>query len=130
MFQKILRARILFSVCALLIGFFCFSIARAHTSQSIYTDSLQNNWENWSWAAVNLNNASPVHSGSASTSINAAAWQAFYLHHAPFTTGGYTDFVFWIHGGTSGGQRLQVQALVNGSAQTAVILSPLAANSW
>ena len=131
MFQKISRVRTFFAACALLIGFFCILSARAQTTtQNIYTDSLQNGWENWSWAATNLNNNSPVRSGAASVSVNAAAWQAFYLHHAAFSTANYANFVFWIHGGNSGGQRIQVQALVNGSAQTAVVLSPLAANSW
>src|SRR5262249_39404225 len=36
----------------------------------------------------------------------------------------------WIHGGNSGGQLLQVQAEVDGAAQTAVALSPLPAHSW
>jgi hypothetical protein len=102
----------------------------AQNDQALYTDSLVNGWQNWSWATVNLANTSPVHSGNASASVNAAAWQAFYLHHDGFDSGGFTDLVFWIHGGTTGGQLLQVQGLLSGTPQTAVALGPLPANTW
>jgi alpha-L-arabinofuranosidase len=104
--------------------------ALAQTDQPIYTDSLVGGWQNWSWATVNLANTSPVHSGTRSVSVNADAWEAIYLHHDAFDTSGYTDLVFWIHGGSTGGQLLQVQALLNGAAQTAVTLAPLSANTW
>jgi hypothetical protein len=109
--------------------FFAFSV-KAQTDQLIYTDSLQNSWENYSWAAVNFSNPQPVHSGAASVSINSGAYQAIYLHHSAFSTNNYLSLNFWIHGGATGGQRLQVQATSGGSAQTAVALQPLAANSW
>lgn len=124
------RARNWFPALAFLVGFFCILSVRAQTNQTIYADSLQNGWENWSWAAVNLTNASPARGGAASISVNAGAWQAFYLHHAAFSTGGYASLNFWIHGGTAGGQRLQVQATVGGAPQTAVVLPNLAANAW
>jgi hypothetical protein len=131
MFQSVIgftRNRLL--LFAFLIIIFLSANIQAQNGQTIYTDSLQNGWENWSWATVNLNNASPVRIGSASLSVNSGAWQAFYLHHSAFSTSGYTNLSFWIHGGVSGGQRLQVQALVNGTAQTAVVLPSLVPNSW
>ncbi|MFM1767473.1 MAG: hypothetical protein RJA22_2 [Verrucomicrobiota bacterium] len=105
-------------------------LAPAQTDQAIYSDALVNGWENWSWATVNLANTTPVRSGTRSISVNSGAWQAIYLHHAAFNTAGYTTLAFWIHGGASGGQRLQVQALRNGTAQPAVTLAPLTANAW
>lgn len=102
----------------------------AFADQAIYTDSLLNGWENWSWATVNLAATSPVHAGSRSIAVNAAAWQALYLHHAAFDSSNYTHLSFWIHGGSTGGQRLLVQAQLNGTAQTAVALAPLTANTW
>jgi alpha-N-arabinofuranosidase len=102
----------------------------AQAEQTIYTDSLLNGWQNWSWATVNLSNTSPVHSGSNSASVTAGAWQALYLHHDGFDTNGYVNLTFWIHGGPSGGQRFQVQATLNGAAQPAVTLAPLASNTW
>ena len=102
----------------------------AFADQATYSDSLLNGWENWSWATVNLAASSPVHTGSKSISVTAAAWQALYLHHTAFDSSNFTHLSFWIHGGSSGGQRLLVQAQLNGTAQTAVGLPPLAAGSW
>ena len=105
-------------------------IARAQSDQSIYADSLANGWQNWSWATVNLANGQPVQAGTASISVNAAAYQALYLHHDAFDSSLYGSLVLWINGGSAGGQLLQVQATLNGAAQTVVTLPALAANSW
>src|SRR5881296_4668319 len=105
-------------------------LAWAQSDQQIYTDALVNGWQNWSWATVNLANTSPVHSATRSASVTADAWEAIYLHHDAFDSSGYTDLVFWIHGGATSGQLLQVQALLSGTAQTAVALAPLPANTW
>lgn len=111
----------------ILLGFYA---AKAQSNQAIYTDSLQNGWENWSWAQVNLSNATPAHGGTASASVNAAAWQAIYFHHATFSTSNIVSVSFWIHGGANGGQQLQVNAIAGNQPQTAFNLQPLAANSW
>lgn len=102
----------------------------AQTNQIVYTDSLLNGWESWSWATTNPTNTSPIHSGSSSIGVSADPWQALYLHHAPLDTSLYTNLTFWIYGGSIGGQQLLVQALRNGDAQPAVTLAPLTANSW
>ncbi len=131
MFSKLLSRQNIFFItifCSIiLLGSYS---ARAQSNQTIYADALQNGWDNWSWAQVNLNNANPAHGGTASASVNAAAYQAFYLHHATFSTSNFTSLSFWIHGGANGGQLLQVQATSGGNAQTAVNLQPLTANSW
>ena len=105
---------------------------RALADQPVYTDSLQNSWANYSWGStVNLNNASPLHSGSRSVAVTiTAGWGAFYLHHSAFSSSGFTHLKLWVHGGSSGGQKLQVAALLNGAAQPSIVLPPLAANSW
>ena len=116
------------------LSLFCWlgfsAIALAQPGQAIYTDALVNGWQNWGWATLNFNNVAPVHSGSASISISAAAWQAIYLHHDAFASSAYTNLAFWIHGGPGGGQRLQVQAMLSGTAQLPVQLAPLPANAW
>jgi hypothetical protein len=100
-------------------------------SQSLFSDTLDNGWEDWGWATLNYANSAPVHAGSKSISVTiAAAWQAIYWHHASFDTTGYTNLTFWINGGATGGQKLQVQALLNGAAQTAVALNNAPTNSW
>ena len=111
----------------------CFAlptVARAQTDQAVYTDALVNGWQNWSWATVNLANTAPVQSGSDSVSVSAGPYQALYLHQTPFDSSTYADLVFWINGGATGGQLLQVQATLNGAAQTVVTLPALAANTW
>jgi hypothetical protein len=104
----------------------------ARADQIIYIDSLQNGWQNWSWATVNLANPSPVHSGTDSISVTAEAYTAFYLHaSAAFDPSGYTNLVFWINGGSAGGQLLQVQATLNGSSvNSGIPLAALGKNSW
>ena len=110
--------------------------AQAQTNQAVYTDALVSGWQNWSWATVNLSNTSPVQSGSDSISVNASDYGGLYFHHDPFDSSLYTSLVFWINGGPSGGQVLQVQAELSGpgeqvsNPQTAVTLPALAANTW
>src|SRR5262245_25207762 len=82
----------------------------AQGNQPIYTDSLQNGWQNWGWATLNYNNTSPVHSGANSISVTIASpWQAIYIAHNAFDCSAYTNLSFWINGGTSGGQQLLIQ---------------------
>jgi len=81
---------------------------RAQINQTAYDDSLQNGWQNWSWATASLTNTNPVHAGTKSISVTAGAWQALYFHNNPFDPAGFTNLTIWTHGGTSGGQLLQV----------------------
>ena len=50
--------------------------AGAKADQPIFPDALQNNWEDWSWAATDANNAAPVHAGNRSIKVTANAWEA------------------------------------------------------
>ena len=112
----------------LLLSFF------SRADQIIYTNALQNGWQNWSWATVNLANTSQYHSAPNSISVTAnnssSDWQALYLAVAAMSTSGFTNLSFWINGGAAGGQQVQVQAMVNGSPQAALQIGPLVANSW
>jgi len=97
-----------------------------------YDDFLQNNWQNWSWATVNLS-ATPAHTGQYSISVTAnnspTDWQAMYLHIATMNDSGYTNLTFWVNGGV-GGQSAVVAATLNGNPQTSIEIGPLPANSW
>ncbi len=104
--------------------------ARAQGGQVVYDDALENGWQNYGWATLNYSNTSPVHTGTDSISVSATGYQALYLDHADFDSTPYLALTFWIHGGTSGGQTLQVQALVGNTAQAAFVLPALAANTW
>jgi hypothetical protein len=102
----------------------------AQSDQPIYTDSLQNGWQNWGWAALNYSNTGPVHSGSDSISVTVGQWQAIYIAHNAFDSTPYSNLSFWINGGSAGGQQLLVQGHAGGAAQAAVNLAPLGTNSW
>ena len=103
----------------------------APADQTIYTDSLQNGWQNWSWATVNFNNSTPVHSGARSISITAGAWQAVSFWHSAQSARPFTSFSFWIHGDTSGGQTLQVYAENTGGGSHAPVGIPApVAGTW
>lgn len=112
-----------------LLVFFALQAA-AQTNQPIYTDSLQNGWQDWSWAQTRLTNASPMHGGTKSISVTAGAWEALYLAHADFDSTYFTNLSFWLNGGASGGQQLRVQGLIGGSGQTSVSIAPLPKNAW
>jgi Glycoside hydrolase family 44 len=98
-------------------------------NQIVYDDTLENGWQNWGWATLNYANTSPVHNGVNSISVSSTNYQALYLHHTAMNGSLFTNLTFWINGGT-GGQVVQVQATINGTAQSAVGLAPLPVNSW
>jgi hypothetical protein len=97
----------------LLIGALTFSVASfgATVDLPIYVDSLSSGWSNWSWDTnTNQSNRSPTHTGAGSIAVTVtAAWGALYLHaDSPVNTSGYNQLQFWVHGGTGGGQHLQL----------------------
>jgi hypothetical protein len=108
------------------------AVLTTRADQVIYTDSLQSGWIDYSWATVNFANSSPTHNGSASSiSVSSTNWQALYLHHAAQNSALFTSISFWINGGATGGQSIQVQATRNGANQTnLVVLAPLPVNTW
>ena len=105
---------------------------RAQSDLQIYTDTLQNGWENWSWSTtLNFSSAAVVHGGSTAISANiTAGWGGLSLHRADFDSSPYANLTFWIHGGPVGGQLLKVFAELGGVPQQAVDLPALGANSW
>lgn len=116
-------------------SFLWLPIAQAAFGQAnlpIYTDNLVNGFQNWSWATVNTENTSPTY-GSSSHSISVtdgAGYQALYLEHPDVNTSPYASLSFWINGGTSGAQRLQVYGLLDRAAQTAYPLGAVPADTW
>jgi len=113
-----------------------FSLA-ARDDQAVYTDSLQNGWQNWSWnSSQNFGSPAFVHSGTASLAVTITNnyitnyWGALYLHHTAFDSSPYTNLTFWINGGTAGGQQLQIAATLNGAGQPSVAVPAPSANAW
>jgi alpha-L-arabinofuranosidase len=97
---------------------------------AIYQESLVNGWNNWSWASVNTGSTATVHTGSSAIAVDADAFEALYLQHAALPTDGFESLKFWIHGGATGGQTLNVVALRSGTGQPPVRIGPLTAGEW
>src|SRR5579872_4977600 len=95
---------VLFLACGFLVMDRC---AQGQANLPIFTDKLVNGFQDWSWAADNRANTSPVHSGSQSISVTSQFWQALSFYHADFDTTPYASLSFWINGG-AGGQVIQV----------------------
>jgi hypothetical protein len=78
-------------------------------TENVYTDALASDWQSWSWGGTYyFTNASPVYSGTASIKITQQAWGGLSLHHSSIASNAYQYFQFYIDGGTTGGQLLQV----------------------
>jgi hypothetical protein len=104
--------------------------SRGQAPLPLYTDHLVNGFQDWSWAPRSLSNTVPVHSGSNSISVSATAWQALAFEHADFDATLYASLVFWAHGGSGGGQVLEVSARFGTSTGPGYVLPALAANTW
>ena len=106
-------------------------------NMTIYADSLVNGWLDYSYNCTrNFANTSPVHSGNDSISATVtSAWGGIQLYHAGMTNTAYASISFWLNGGASGGQQLQMYGnLYVGGANTAQsaryhLAAPLA-NTW
>jgi hypothetical protein len=101
-------------------------------NMAIYTDSLQNSWADWSYSVTrNFSSTAYVHGGSDAIAVTlTGAWGALSLEHGSFDDTIYTNLTFWINGGATGGQLLQVYAEAGGNAYPAVTLPALTASTW
>ena len=89
-------------------------VSTAQTNLAIYSDSLASGWMDYSyWCVRNFANTSPVHSGSDSISVAITnAFGGLQLYHAGITNTAYGSVSFWLNGGTTGGQQLQMYGLL------------------
>jgi len=112
--------------------FSVISIACGQTNLSIYSDQLDNSFQNWSWGTNNFSSPSPVHSGTNAINFNGVAWQAISFWHSDFNPAPFTNLTFWANGGTNGGQVVQVYLQYNNSSKTgpSYQLPPLPADGW
>jgi hypothetical protein len=106
------------------------TVDAAATNLPIYGDSLAAGWADWSWNTTrDPANPAPVHGGSASLSVrHTQGWAGLFLHADPAVDlAGYTHLRFWIHGGSTGGQRIRIVADGDGDNAYAVTAP---ANTW
>jgi hypothetical protein len=121
------------------VGFFLLlcvyggNAACAQTNFSIYSDELDNGFQNWSWNGGDNNfaNASPVHSGSDSIAFTGGAWEAISVWHSDFNPAPYTNLNFWVNSGGTGGQIIQIYVQYGTNSATGYQLPALpATTNW
>jgi len=133
------RAMFALAVCLSLLGLAFTAPARsinvlaAGASLTVYDDALGAGWNDWSWSLTdNLANTSPAYAGTHSLSVQyTAGWDGLQLsRNGDFIDGSLYDTLrFWIHGGSSGGQQINL-FVQGGGASASVVLNPPAANTW
>jgi len=84
--------------------------SEAQKNMPVYTDSLQNGWENWSWASTSNSTRSSTVARRLSR-ITVDAWRPL-LHHSAIDTTWFTNLAVFGFTGHNGGQRLRVAGLV------------------
>jgi alpha-L-arabinofuranosidase len=124
--------KLLWGSALVIAGLFAMTLpVFANDDQLVYSERLNNGWQNWGYgSALNFNNATPVHAGSNSISATMPAWSRIWFVHDPVDASLYTNFTFWVNGGTTGGQHLQVAASTNSIDGNWINIGPLPANSW
>src|SRR5208282_3444947 len=96
-------------------------------------DNLVNAFADWSWSSTrNFANTSPVHSGSDSISmtITGSGGALSLQYQTGFNTAPYASLSFWVNGGSTGGQKVQVVGTRMNVAAAAYGLPKLPTNSW
>jgi hypothetical protein len=127
--------QLLSCLCIFAIAFAPYERPAALAQQSIYQDSLAASWSNWTWIPsgnYSLSATAPVYSGSRSIHVAySAGWQGLYLAHPGISTNGYTALRFYLHGGSSGGQKISLYVKdTNDNAGPLVSLPAPQANRW
>ncbi len=111
--------------------------ARASDDMRIYSGRFDNGWyDSWSWmpryatnSPVYTNNSVYVPSNSMALAPS-GQWQAWWLKSGTSVdTTIYTTVSFWLNGGSTGGQSIEINAETNGSELPGIwVTAP--ANTW
>ncbi|QSQ19711.1 polysaccharide deacetylase family protein [Pyxidicoccus parkwayensis] len=101
----------------------------------VYLDAMESGFANWSWATHSLDETGVVHSGSSAISFEPDGWGGLMFHHSGIDLSQYQAVELWVHGGTTGGQA--VQLVLHDGVQTlgavsldAALGAPIAAGTW
>ena len=97
----------------------------------VYDDTLQNGFQDWSWATHDINNTSPVSAGTSSISMQPDNWTGVFFHNeTAINLADNNRLSFMLHGGANGGQSIRVYFQDNGSSIATIDLPLISANSW
>lgn len=83
--------------------------AEAGTEFEIYDEGLGFGYYDWGWTTYNLGSTDEAYSGSQAISVTPGSYGGVVLQSwATMDTSAFRTLVFWIHGGTEGGQQLGI----------------------
>lgn len=101
--------------------------APANGSLLVYADAIASGWEDWSWGGVErvFTNTAPIYSGGASIAVTyTEGWSGLKISRFdPVDLSAYDTLRFWVHGGASGGQQIEVE-VGNGGTVVAQTFNP------
>jgi arylsulfatase A-like enzyme len=103
-------------------------------STIVYAEGIRTGWaqQNRTCSGTLLNTVNP-HAGLRSYSIvftAADAYAGLWSQAAPYNVGTQASLTFWIHGGSAGGQSIEIQGVRANGATQGKLLDPLAAGTW
>ncbi len=133
--ERTIRLCVIGLLCVSLISASRFSFPQIPQAASvIYDEGLAPGWSDWSWATVDLASNTAAHNGLYSIAVTYGAWQGLYLHYPEVATTGYTLLRFFVNGGSTGGQKVNLYAtrFINGDNKDgpAISLPPIPQDSW
>jgi hypothetical protein len=100
----------------------------------VYADGLASGWQDWSWGGVTRSfaQASPVHAGSAAIGVTyTGGWSGLQLGSpSAVDVSAYDSLRFWVHGGSAGGQGVQVVVGSNASGLSVTQTIMPTAGTW
>ena len=102
----------------------------------VYEDTLGDGFADWSWAAHSLSATNPLHGGVSSISFEADNWEALYFHHGTgLEASQYKSLELWVHGGTTGGQKVRVDFYdgntpLGSTSVDGILGQPIQAGTW
>jgi len=123
---KTVRIMLLFALAASLFSSAAplRAVASGQNSYVWYEDGLGSGIYDYSWADRDLHDRSIAHAGDSSIRLSPSREGALYLYsNRYFLTHDYNTLEFWIHGGTSGGQQLNVLLQAGGKTVAKVDLA-------
>jgi hypothetical protein len=97
----------------------------------VFDDVLPDNWQNWSWDTTLTPVSAPVHGGSSALAADqGAAWAGVYLRAQIAPPAGYDTLRFWLHGGETGGQQINVDLYDESSRGVTALTLTAEAGRW
>ena len=127
-----MRFRVLHGALAVALALVAARSAAADIA--VYGDSLAAGWQDWSWGGVTRDfaHASPAHSGTAAIAVTFTdGWSGLQLgRNDPVDTTGFDVLRCWVHGGSAGGQPIQILVGNHLTGVSTVLSVTPAAGAW